>query len=95
MSMFGSDYKDDMYYEMNDFIEEHSLEELLYLVYALIKYGDTDVIKLKEGMTRHGKWETNKVAFMKTCSLCGKSVDQSHDYNFCPECGAKMNLEGE
>ena len=49
----------------------------------------------EEGMTRHGKWETNKVVFMKTCSLCGKPVDQSHDYNFCPECGAKMDLEGE
>ena len=49
----------------------------------------------EEEMIEHGKWETNKVAFMKTCSLCGKSVDQSHDYNFCPECGAKMDLEGE
>lgn len=49
----------------------------------------------EEGMTMHGKWETNKVAFMKTCSLCGKPVDQSHDYNYCPECGAKMDLEGE
>jgi len=43
----------------------------------------------------HGKWETNKVAFMKTCSLCDKSVDQSHDYNYCPNCGARMDLEGE
>ena len=51
--------------------------------------------RIEEGMIKHGKWETNKVAFMKTCSLCGKSVDQSHDYNFCPECGAKMDLEGE
>ena len=48
MSMFGSDYKDDMYYEMKDFIEEHSLEELLYLVYALIEYGDADKIKLQK-----------------------------------------------
>lgn len=48
MSMFGPEYKDDMYYEMKDFIEEHSLEELLYLVYALIEYGDTEKIKLKK-----------------------------------------------
>ena len=48
MSMFGSGYKDDMYYEMQNFIEEHSLEELLYLVHALIKYGDEEKIKLKE-----------------------------------------------
>ena len=48
MSMFGSNYKDDMYYEMKDFVEEHSLEELLYLVYARIEYGDTAKIKLKK-----------------------------------------------
>lgn len=48
MSMFGNDYKDDIYYEMKNFIEEHSLEELLYLVYALIEYGDIDKIKLKK-----------------------------------------------
>ena len=59
------------------------------------KVGEELLKRIGEGMTRHGKWETNKVAFMKTCSLCGKSVDQSHDYNFCPECGAKMDLEGE
>ena len=39
---------------------------------------------------RRGKWLTNKAAFMKTCSLCNQSVDFSHDYNFCPNCGADM-----
>ena len=48
MSMFGSEYKDDMSYEMKDFIEEHSLEELLYLLSALIEYYDTEKIKLKK-----------------------------------------------
>lgn len=50
---------------------------------------------MKDPENKHGKWETNKVAFMKTCSECGESVDFSHDYNYCPNCGAKMDLEGE
>jgi NADH pyrophosphatase NudC (nudix superfamily) len=41
----------------------------------------------------HGKWTTDKVAFMKICSLCYESVDFSHNYNFCPNCGAKMDLK--
>ena len=50
---------------------------------------------MKDPENKHGKWETTKVAFMKNCSLCNKAVDQSHDYNYCPRCGAKMDLEGE
>ena len=42
---------------------------------------------------KHGEWATDKVAFMKACSECGESVDFSHDYNYCPNCGAKMGLE--
>ena len=48
MSMFKSDYEDYMYYEMKNFIKEHSFEELLYVLHSLIKNGDTVVIKLKE-----------------------------------------------
>lgn len=38
----------------------------------------------------YAQWLTHKVAFMKTCSLCNCSVDFSHDYEFCPRCGATM-----
>lgn len=62
--------------------------------YEIICKEVRNISVLKEH-NEHGKWETNKVAFMKTCSLCNESVDQSHDYNYCPNCGAKMDLEGE
>lgn len=42
---------------------------------------------------KHGEWTTDKVAFMKTCSECGESVDFSHDYQYCPNCGAQMGSE--
>lgn len=47
-----------------------------------------DAIVLKRGI-----WVTDRIAFMKTCSLCDESVDFTHNYNYCPNCGAKMNLE--
>lgn len=73
-------------------------EDILYNIEEGIiskEVGDELLKRIEEENMKHDKWETNKVAFMKTCSLCGKSVDQSHDYDFCPECGAKMDLEGE
>lgn len=42
---------------------------------------------------KQGEWTTDKVAFMKTCSECGESVDFSHNYNYCPNCGTKMGLK--
>lgn len=42
---------------------------------------------------KYGEWTTDKVAFMKTCSECGESVDFAHNYNYCPNCGAKMGLD--
>ena len=48
---------------------------------------------------RHGLWE--KVAWWQhqnryecnECSLCGCRVKPKFTYNYCPHCGAKMDLE--
>ena len=45
-----------------------------------------------------GEWITHKVAFHLTCSFCGCNLraikrevfEGDYDYNFCPNCGAKM-----
>lgn len=45
-----------------------------------------------------GEWITHKVAFYLTCSFCGCNLraikrevfEGDYDYNFCPNCGAKM-----
>ena len=53
-----------------------------------------DVQKVK-----HGKWE--KITFItgeiNTCSLCGfgKSGYDDRAYNYCPNCGAKMEVKNE
>jgi lipopolysaccharide biosynthesis regulator YciM len=43
---------------------------------------------------RHGKWTENKTEyFLYGCSLCGYRVD--NEYNFCPECGARMDGDAD
>lgn len=51
-----------------------------------------------EPKTKHGRWEVDKtVAFTEECSACGfcvqwDSYGRIHQYNHCPNCGAKMDL---
>ena len=44
---------------------------------------------------RHGRWiEQEKYAFgvMYDCSICGNRIlDNGHSWNYCPNCGAKMD----
>ena len=48
---------------------------------------------------RHGRWvEKEKYTFgiMCDCSLCeNRILDNGHPWNYCPVCGAKMDLKGE
>ena len=42
---------------------------------------------------RSGRWKRYSTTMME-CSLCGKHTAR-HRFNYCPNCGAKMDLEGE
>lgn len=44
-------------------------------------------------LVRHGRWKRYSTTMME-CSLCGKHTAR-HKFNYCPNCGAKMGLEGE
>lgn len=42
----------------------------------------------------HGRWVPTKVPFMnecEDCSVCGYRTVWGHRYNYCPNCGAKMD----
>lgn len=44
----------------------------------------------------HGKWEPYKSSIVETvsCSNCQKTFQSYYgDYQYCPRCGAKMNLQ--
>ena len=46
---------------------------------------------------RHGRWiEQEKYTFgvMYDCSICGDRIlNNGHSWNYCPNCGAKMDKE--
>ena len=48
---------------------------------------------------RHGRWiEHEKYTFgvMYDCSICGNRIlDTGHSWNYCPNCGAKMDEVSE
>ena len=48
---------------------------------------------------RHGRWiEQEKYTFgvMYDCSICGDRIlDNGHSWNYCPNCGAKMDKPDE
>lgn len=50
-----------------------------------------------ESLMKHGKWiETEyKPHVYCKCSLCGHREKINDKSNYCPNCGAKMDLEGK
>ena len=46
---------------------------------------------------KHGKWEyigTDKKGYVYRCSNCAGRIGLDYETNYCPNCGAKMDLEG-
>lgn len=52
---------------------------------------------------RKGKWETvvfrtvphDRISKAKKCSVCGKRKDKYVKWNYCPNCGARMEVGAE
>lgn len=43
---------------------------------------------------RHGRWVPTEAPFMnecEDCSVCGYRTVWGHGYNYCPNCGARMD----
>jgi hypothetical protein len=64
------------------------------LAYAIFKMKPADVAPVV-----HGKWIDEDPAFAEyfaNCSVCGYEIDVHNErgyFNFCPNCGAKMDKE--
>ena len=61
---------------------------------AILNIPAADVMEV-----RHGRWiEQEKYTFgvMYDCSICDNRIlDNGHSWNYCPNCGAKMDKEEE
>ena len=59
---------------------------------------DVDAIPTADvAPVRHGRWVPTKAPFMnecKDCSVCGYRTVWGNRYNYCPNCGAKMEGDG-
>lgn len=42
---------------------------------------------------RHGRWEAYQVPPTMCCSVCDWGTSIQSDFKYCPNCGAKMDLE--
>ena len=61
-------------------LDRFAPEHLTPLIRSLIEKQPTaDVVEAK-----HGEWEGLE------CSKCGHFATYANDYNYCPNCGAKM-----
>ena len=56
---------------------------------------DTDDVVKVFVPVRHGRWiEKDKYSFgtFYDCSICGNCIlDNGHSWNYCPNCGARMD----
>ena len=85
---------------MDEYIERKALRDTLYDADAITMSG---VIILNQfpaadvAPVRHGRWGTHSDRpDSLICSVCNCGFDMwKHDpHNYCPNCGAKMDLEG-
>ena len=68
----------------------------LHIANNLRKIPSADVVQVV-----HGKWIDEDPTFAEyfaNCSVCGYEIDVHNErgyFNFCPNCGAKMDAQGE
>ena len=74
---------------LNNLVLGHDAIEVLGMLYEM---PTADVAPV-----RHGKWEiivgSNGKEYM-VCTCCRVSQDLTGVFTYCPNCGAKMDLEG-
>ena len=54
---------------------------------------DVEIVRsaLKAEPVRHGRWEEYQVPHIVCCSECDWGTGVQDKYNYCPNCGAKMD----
>lgn len=63
---------------------------------ARLHVADIDVLPRVDAVeVVHGRWEEYQIPHIKCCSECDYGTGVECNFNYCPNCGAKMDLEGE
>lgn len=89
---------------MTDFINRDELREnMLYAMcgtgYQSVALAEIDLMPSVDAVpVRHGKWIEGKSDDHVRCSFCNEDYDWTSEaqyYNYCPNCGARMDAEDE
>ncbi|MBR1750002.1 MAG: hypothetical protein IJ740_18830 [Ruminococcus sp.] len=61
-----------------------------------LRYID-DSLTIEAEPVKHGRWILSEVRDSKTlcCSICGLDSGTIYEYNYCPNCGARMDGDKE
>lgn len=86
---------------MPSYIEENEIYKLFNARgVAQLHVGDIDVLPRVEAKeVVHGRWDGKEGPYQGKCSICGymtydRTADWARSYwHYCPNCGAKMDLE--
>ena len=71
-------------------------EEIIHGLYRGDSKAIKEAIKTLEQETKTGHWEyyrNNKGDWINECSVCGLDAGVGYPYLYCPNCGAKMEVE--
>lgn len=88
------------YIEREDLLELYRMDDPVlnengHVPLSVIRQNIIDIPAADVAPVRHGRWiEQEKYTFgvMYDCSICGNRIlDNGHSWNYCPNCGAKMD----
>ena len=88
------------YIERKDLLELYRMDDPIlnkngHVPLPVIRQNIMDIPAADVAPVRHGWWtEQEKYTFgtMYDCSICGNRIlDNGHPWNYCPNCGAKMD----
>lgn len=63
--------------------------------YFDVKFDIDEAPTIDAEPVRHGHWVANRLCDFWGCSCCGESTFLESDYQYCPNCGAKMDEVSE
>ena len=69
----------------------HGFEHAMYrkICEAEIAIGKTQAADVAP--VRHGRWKAYSDCGVTRCSVCDWSIEECIDYNYCPNCGCRMD----
>ena len=83
--------KDELLKKANLIASQLSYEEIDGALEVIFEIETTKTENVREN--KFGRWLQPLPNMVKTCSICGLSIEKKYNYPFCPGCAADMREE--